>query len=824
MPEDLAPSAMVVLEPGLALAFASREARSLLLLDAEALEFGPMWLHDRLHEASRAALRHALAQDPADGPGQALLLALRPDVLAPCGRTVLLELLERNTNGAWLARLRSAAQPAAQEAPLVDPNLLFENMTTGFALHEILTDEQGAPVDYRFVQVNPAYESLTGLRARDLVGRRVLELLPGTEPFWIQAFGEVALGAPARELENYSSELGRWYHVRVFSPRRGSFAVMIADITQRKQLELAVLQSERLFRTMFEQAPACVALIRRGKLHTVNSAFLEAFGYSQASELEGTELLGLLDAGQRAAVAGQMQGGCDPNHAAPALRTRGLRSDGMSFPLLVSLRQVHVDMDSEPNHLMIGIDLSEREQQQHAIEHLRRHDALTELYNARAFEEAVAREGELSAAQGGFACVALLELEGLGSINEGHGRSAGDEFLRGFARRLRACTDARGAPARIENARFGVLLPLRPGAGAGVDQVLEQTIEHAREQALEQAVALQAAIAHPQLVAGQLVPVRTTLGMVVFRGSETDAHELVRRAAIAARHARQDSARAIGVFEAWMLDAVVRRHATESALREAIGAEQFRLHYQLQFDHERRVIGAEALLRWQHPEQGLLGPGSFLDLAEQCGQMDAVGRWVLRRACLDLRSMPREGPAAHPWPPLSVNVTASEFHREDFLPRVSQILQDTGARAESIKLELTEGMLLSNSEHTVRRMGLLKQMGFQLSLDDFGTGFSSLAYLRHFPFDEIKIDQAFVRALETDGQTRAIVVAIIDLADKLGLRVIAEGVENEAQWRILMESGCRRFQGFLLARPQALEHMLEQLGSASRTAGTATGG
>jgi PAS domain S-box-containing protein/diguanylate cyclase (GGDEF)-like protein len=815
MPGDLAHSAIVVLEPGLALVFASRGARSLLLREPDGVEAGPMWLHDALDEASRSALRLALAQQAGEEPREPLRLAMRPEVCAPCGPTVLLELIERNANGAWLARLRGAPRPESRAAPLVEPSLLFENMTTGFALHEILTDEQGAPVDYRFVQVNPAYEALTGLRAQDLLGRRVLEILPGTESFWIQAFGEVALGAPARELENYSSELGRWYHVRVFSPRRGSFAVMIADITQRKQLELAVLQSERLFRTIFEQAPACVALIRRGKLHTVNSAFLEAFGYERASELEGVDMLGLLDAGQRADVAGQMQAHSDPNPAAPALRTRGLRADGQAFPLLVSLRQVHVDADSEPSYLMIGIDLSEREQHEHAIDHLRRHDALTDLYNARAFEEAVARAGERSAAEGGFACVALLELDGMASINEGHGRSTGDEFLRAFARRLRACTDAHAAPARIENARFAVLLNLRPAAAASADQALGL--------AREQAVALQAAIGHPHLVDGKLLPVRTTLGLVVFQGSEIHAHELVRRAAIAARHARQDSVEAIGVFETWMLDAVMRRHATESALREAIGAEQFRLHYQLQFDHERRVIGAEALLRWQHPEQGLLGPGSFLDLAEQCGQMDAVGRWVLRRACLDLRSMMREGLDAHLLPPLSVNVTASEFHREDFLPRVSQILQTTGVKAGSLKLELTEGMLLSNSENTVRRMTQLKEMGFQLSLDDFGTGFSSLAYLRHFPFDEIKIDQAFVRALEADRQTRAIVVAIVNLAEKLGLRVIAEGVETDAQWQILMESGCRRFQGFLLARPQPLEDMLERLGPASRAPELARG-
>ena len=811
MSEDLVDSAIVVLEPSLALAFASRGARALLVLDADGADSGPMWLHDHLDEASRDSLRRALAQDPADVRGKPLGLVMRPGVWAPCGRTVQLELLERNANGAWLARLRGAQPSADPAVPLVEPSLLFDNMTTGFALHEILCDEKGVPVDYRFVQVNPAYEALTGLRASDLIGRRVLEILPGTEPFWIQAFGEVALGAPARELENYSSELGRWYHVRVFSPRRGSFAVMIADITQRKQLELALTQSERLFRTIFEQAPACVALIRRGRLHTVNSAFVQAFGYEGTSQLEGADVLELLDVGQRAAVAAQIQADSDPNQAAQALRTRGLRADGVAFPLHLSLRRVHVDKGSDPTYLMIGIDLSEREQQEHAIDHLRRHDALTGLVNARAFEEAVAQAGERSAAQRGFACVALLELEGTGAINEGHGRSAGDEFLRGFAQRLRACTDAQAVPARIENARFGVLLSLELQAGQGPDQALEQ--------ARRQAAALQDAVGHPQLVAGKLAPVRTTLGLVVFQGSAIHAHELVRRAAIAARHARRDSAQAIGVFEPWMLDAVVRRHATESALREAVGAEQFRLHYQLQFDHEHRVIGAEALLRWQHPEQGLLGPGSFLDLAEQCGQMDAVGRWVLRRACLDLLSMSREGLAAHRLPALSVNVTASEFHREDFLPRVSQILEATGARAESIKLELTEGMLLSNSETTVRRMTLLKQMGFHLSLDDFGTGFSSLAYLRHFPFDEIKIDQAFVRALETDGQTRAIVLAIVELAEKLGLQVIAEGVETRAQWQILMESGCRRFQGFLLARPQPLETMLEQLGSAGRSPG-----
>ncbi len=180
---------------------------------------------------------------------------------------------------------------------------------------------------------------------------------------------------------------------------------------------------------------------------------------------------------------------------------------------------------------------------------------------------------------------------------------------------------------------------------------------------------------------------------------------------------------------------------------------------------------------------------------------------------MDLQILAGTELAPHRLLPLSVNVTASEFHREDFLPRVSQILRSTGANPESIKLELTEGMLLSNSDNTIRSMNLLKELGFQLSLDDFGTGFSSLAYLRQFPFDEIKIDQSFVRALETDSQTRAIVAAIINLAEKLGMQVIAEGVETDAQWQILMESGCRQFQGFLIAKPQPLQDVLEQLAS-----------
>jgi EAL domain-containing protein (putative c-di-GMP-specific phosphodiesterase class I) len=237
----------------------------------------------------------------------------------------------------------------------------------------------------------------------------------------------------------------------------------------------------------------------------------------------------------------------------------------------------------------------------------------------------------------------------------------------------------------------------------------------------------------------------------------------------------------------------------EQELHVALEQRQFRLFYQIQMDNTLRPLGAEGLLRWMHPERGLVVPDEFIPLLEETGLIVTIGLWVLQTACEQLKVWEQD-PVAHDLT-LSINVSAKQFHQDDFVSQLRGILQQTGAEARLLKLELTESTVLENVDDTIAKMHELKALGISLSMDDFGTGYSSLQYLKRLPLDQIKIDQAFVRDIVSDPNDAAIIQAIIAMSNALGLSVIAEGVENKAQQAFLERHGCNIFQGYLFSRP-----------------------
>jgi EAL domain-containing protein (putative c-di-GMP-specific phosphodiesterase class I) len=257
-----------------------------------------------------------------------------------------------------------------------------------------------------------------------------------------------------------------------------------------------------------------------------------------------------------------------------------------------------------------------------------------------------------------------------------------------------------------------------------------------------------------------------------------------------------------------MQTALEHRVQMETWLRQAI-PEQLRLVYQLQADQQKRVFGAEALIRWHHPEQGLISPASFIPLAETTGLILPIGRWVLESVCRQLKEWENNGLTQHLI--VSVNVSATQFQQDNFVDQVLDVVDQTGARPDRLKLELTESMLIENTEATIAKMNALKEKGISFSLDDFGTGYSSLSYLKQLPLDQIKIDQSFIRDILTDPNDAAIVRTIIALGRTLGLNVVAEGVETGRQLDLLSAYGCYNFQGYLFGKPVAVDEFMQQL-------------
>ena len=296
-----------------------------------------------------------------------------------------------------------------------------------------------------------------------------------------------------------------------------------------------------------------------------------------------------------------------------------------------------------------------------------------------------------------------------------------------------------------------------------------------------------------------------SIGITLFAGHLEVIDELLKRADLAMYQAKAAGRNTLRFFDPEMQAAVVTRAALEADLREAVQKEQFLLYYQVQVDGDGRLTGVEALLRWQHPQRGMISPADFIPLAEETGLILPLGQWVLEMACAQLARWATSQKMAGLT--VAVNVSARQFHHENFVGQVLKALDRSGANPHRLKLELTESLLVEDVEDVITKMSALKSKGVSFSLDDFGTGYSSLSYLKLLPLDQLKIDQGFVRDILNDPNDAAIARTVIALAESLGLAVIAEGVEIEAQRELLATQGCHSYQGYLFSRPLPIEEV-----------------
>jgi diguanylate cyclase (GGDEF)-like protein len=395
----------------------------------------------------------------------------------------------------------------------------------------------------------------------------------------------------------------------------------------------------------------------------------------------------------------------------------------------------------------------------------------------------------ISASQRNQSCGALLclDLDNFKLLNDSVGHDVGDLLLQKIALRLteniRDCDTA----ARFGGDTFLIMLE-----DLGADPVLAA----AKAELIAQK--LLDLLRQPHPLPDQAYQGSVSMGITLFGAQEDTADTLIKHVELAMYQAKAAGRNTLRFFDPQMQAVVSARAALELSLRGALGQNQFLLHYQAQVDQDGQVIGVEALLRWQDPRRGLVPPAEFIPLAEETGLIMPLGLWVLETACQQLVLWADRAELAHL--SVAVNVSALQFRQSDFAEQVLAVLARTGARADRLKLELTESLLVSNVDDVVAKMKVLKASGVGFSLDDFGTGYSSLSYLKRLPLDQLKIDQGFVRNLLLDADDAAIAKMIIALADSLDLEVIAEGVETAAQLEYLAGLGCRHFQGYLFSQ------------------------
>jgi len=415
--------------------------------------------------------------------------------------------------------------------------------------------------------------------------------------------------------------------------------------------------------------------------------------------------------------------------------------------------------------------------------HLASHDQLTGLANRALFHERLSRAMASARRSRRKVAVLYVDLDGFKSINDTLGHAVGDGLLRGIARQLRACLRETDSAARLGGDEFALLL-------APLDH--DEEAQRVAERILRGV--------------GQPIPFRTrsfsisaSIGIALFPRHGSESEDLVNKADTAMYHAKERGRNRSEIFDQAMNASVLRRASLESGLRTALESQALVLHYQPQYDVRReRIVGSEALLRWNHPELGFLQPSEFMSIAEETGLIVPIGEWVVRQACLQNAEWQNLG---YPGLRISVNVSSQQFRQPGLIEVVGSALEDSGLRPENLELEITESSLLDDVEATVHTLLELKRLGVRLSIDDFGTGYSSLAYLKRLPIDSLKIDQSFVQALATEPADATITKTIVRLAQGLQLTTIAEGVETLEQLLALGSFGCARMQGYLFGRP-----------------------
>ncbi|CAN7488751.1 EAL domain-containing protein [Acidovorax sp. LjRoot194] len=443
-------------------------------------------------------------------------------------------------------------------------------------------------------------------------------------------------------------------------------------------------------------------------------------------------------------------------------------------------------------------DLTQRTQAAREIETLAFYDALTHLPNRRLMMDRLQQAFATSARTGMLGALLCLDLDHFKTLNDTLGHDMGDVLLQQVAQRLSACVREGDTVARLGGDEFLVLLE---DLGGQATEAAEQA------QAVGEKILL--ALNQSYQLASHHVHSTTSVGAVLFDAQGQTVEDLVKHADLAMYAAKTAGRDSIRFFDPMMQAAVTARAALEGDLRVALEQGQFVLHYQPQMGIGLRMVGAEALIRWNHPVRGMVAPLEFITLAEETGLIVPIGEWVLRTACLQLRRW--QGHPATSSLQVAVNVSARQFRHAHFVERVVAVLRETGARPEQLKLELTESLALENVEDTIDKMHALRALGLRFSMDDFGTGQSSLAYLTRLPLDQLKIDQSFVRNIGIQQADALIVQTIIGMAHSLDIDVIAEGVETEEQRAFLERHGCNLWQGYLLGRPVPMEEIEQRL-------------
>jgi len=627
--------------------------------------------------------------------------------------------------------------------------------------------------------------AIANRRAAELLPAAARVLVPGTSADRLAAATGLDLAVEEQDLRTAD---GRWLRVTLSPTREGGAVAVLSDITALTSRQAALEETNRRLDAALNNMSQGLCLYdAEHRLLVANRRFYEIYRLDPAVVRPGISFPELL---ARSIAAGNHSPAVAQTLIAERLGFVARRERGTSFQELADGRVIAISHEPIPggNWVVTYDDITERRRAEAQITYLARHDALTGLANRLQLRERVEQALAQNAASARVALFSL-DLDGFRAVNEAVGQPAGDEVLREVAERLRGCVREGDMVARLGGDEFAVLQ-------VGIEK---------GEAASALARRMLAALSKPFAVNGQAVELGASIGIAVAPEDGTSHDQLLHHAQLALDRGRRERRGALRFFTPEMDALAQRRRALESDLRHALERGEFQPVYQPIVElASERVSGLEALLRWRHPTRGMVSPVEFVPVAEEIGLIVPIGAWMLRRACAD----------AATWPDgvrVAVNVSAVQFQDPNLVATVATALADSGLPASRLEIEITESLLLGDEAATGAMLHRLRGLGVRIAMDDFGTGYASLGYLRSFPFDKIKIDQSFIRDLDSKPDSRAIVRAIVGLGRSLGMRTTAEGVETRAILDILRTEGCTEAQGYLFSRPCVAERVPDVL-------------
>jgi len=562
---------------------------------------------------------------------------------------------------------------------------------------------------------------------------------------------------------------------------RTYFEGFVHDITERKKAEEARRHAEELLRRQSAAMTASMdgigILNERLDFTYANDSLAKLYGYPGPQSMIGRNLCDLYEPHEQVRLITSILPQVHQDGRWRGEAT-GLRADSVNFPQEISLTEIAND-----GIVCVVRDITERTYAEEQIKHLAYHDALTNLPNRLLFKDRLSVALSHAHREGASLAVLFLDLDRFKVINDSLGHNIGDQLLQAVAARIQACVRDSDTVARLGGDEFTILLP-RLLRSQDVAPVANKIIE---------------AVRYPFHIEGREFFITTSIGISVYPEDGSDAETLIKNADTAMYQAKELGRDNYQLFNAFVNAKALQRIALEHGLRKALANEEFEVHYQPIFDlRTNRITGMEALLRWDHRQMGSIPPATFIPIAEATGAMAPIGSWALRMACRQAKEWHDRG---HRTLSLAVNLSVTQLQQTDLVDTVRGILEETGLPARLLELEITESSAMHSPETSIRVLYELKKLGIRISLDDFGTGHSSLSYLKRFPVDTLKIDQSFVQDTTSDPDAAAIVTAIIAMAHSLRLKVIAEGVEFTEQANFLRRHACDQMQGFLITPP-----------------------